>query len=80
MHGEKPVCRKSRDSVYGAWSLHTWQQAVGYFLSSGPVGSNTLKSLLHMCLDSLMQIGLDIKVVTKGNKTEEPLRDFWKPV
>lgn len=29
MHGEKPVCRKSRDSVYGAWSLHTLAASYG---------------------------------------------------
>ena len=29
----------------------------GILLSSGAVSDNTLNSLMHMCLDSLMQIG-----------------------
>lgn len=43
--------------------LEPWKQAVGYFLSSGPINGNLLKCLLSQCVDKLIQIGLKVKAV-----------------
>ena len=43
--------------------LEPWKQAVGYFLSSGPVSGRLLKSLISQCVDKLTEIGLDVKVI-----------------
>ena len=40
-----------------------WKQPLGYFLSSGPIESNMLHSLMLECIDKAEQIGLKVKVV-----------------
>jgi len=50
--------------VFMARGLTThWKQAVGYYLSSGPIKSEVLKSLILDAIDNLENIGLNIKVV-----------------
>ena len=40
-----------------------WKQAVGYCLSSGPIDSNMLKSLVLECVDKLSSAGFEVKVI-----------------
>ena len=40
-----------------------WKQAVGYFLSSGPITGKMLQSLTRSCIDKLTKIGLSVKVL-----------------
>lgn len=40
-----------------------WKQPVGYFLSSGPMSGQTMKTLLFELIEKLAQIGLKVKVV-----------------
>ena len=43
--------------------LSNWKQAVGYFLSSGPIDSKLLHTLLLECIDTAEEAGLKVKVV-----------------
>ena len=40
-----------------------WKQAVGYFLSSGPMKSDIIKSALLNCIDKVESVGLNVKVI-----------------
>ena len=40
-----------------------WKQAVGYCLSSGPIDSSMLKSLVLECVDKLSSAGFEVKVI-----------------
>lgn len=42
---------------------NNWKQAVGYFLSSGPMKGNEMKVLLLQCIEKLAAIGLTVVVV-----------------
>lgn len=43
--------------------LAPWKQAIGYFLSSGPISGDMLHSLLLKCLGKLAALGLTVKAV-----------------
>ena len=43
--------------------VEKWKQPVGYFLSSGPMSPDTIKTLLFECIDKLQSAGLIVKVV-----------------
>ena len=40
-----------------------WKQPLGYFLSSGPMGGDTMTSLLRECVSKVQDVGLTPKVV-----------------
>ena len=40
-----------------------WKQSVGYFYSSGPINNKTLEKILVECIEKLIDIGLDVKLV-----------------
>ena len=40
-----------------------WKQPVGYFLSSGPLSGDIMKTLLLECIQKLSAIGLSVKLV-----------------
>ncbi|KAK7497615.1 hypothetical protein BaRGS_00011255 [Batillaria attramentaria] len=43
--------------------IHNWKQPVGYFLTSGPIDSHKLHSLLLKCIDKAEEAGLKVKLV-----------------
>ena len=43
--------------------LVSWKQSLGYFLSSGAINGNLLKTLVSQCIEKLISIGLDVKAV-----------------
>ena len=43
--------------------LSDWKQAVGYVLSSGPIESKMLHTVLLQCIDKLAEAGLKVEVV-----------------
>ena len=43
--------------------LKGWKQPIGYFLSTGPIGSDRLRSLLMQGLDEVLKKGMKVKVV-----------------
>ena len=43
--------------------LKGWKQPIGYFLSTGPIDSDRLRSLLMQGLDEVLKKGMKVKVV-----------------
>lgn len=43
--------------------IHPWKQSVGYVLSSGPIDSALLHTLLLECIDKLVEAGLEVKCI-----------------
>ncbi|KAK7465210.1 hypothetical protein BaRGS_00037614, partial [Batillaria attramentaria] len=46
-----------------------WKQPIGYFLSSGPIDSKRLHSLLLECIDKVQAAGMEVKVVIADQGT-----------
>ena len=43
--------------------IHPWKQTLGYFLSSGSISGDILKTLITECLEKVTSIGLSVKVL-----------------
>ena len=57
-----------------------WKQPIGYFLSSGPVGGETLTKLLLEAIDKITDIGLEVKIVLsdQGSNNRKSLETILK--
>lgn len=60
--------------------MTNWKQPVGYFLSSGPMESSLLHTLLIECIDKLSEAGLSVKCVVadQGSNNRKVFTKFCK--